>query len=68
MSTLEASPLSIHDAEAAPTRGTRLRVVPPLTDTNAPRPRRHGEDKAPEPRIRAVDAAALCMESGCLGG
>ena len=68
MSTREAPPFSIREAEVLPTSRALSRFAARLVDTNGPRSSELGESNAAGQRVKAVDAAAICMESGCFGG
>ena len=67
MTTHEASPFSIRDSEAPPTCGTPLRIATRRVDTTTAHPSGLDQPNS-EQRVKAVDAAAICMESGCFGG
>jgi hypothetical protein len=68
MSTLDASSFPIHGGKAIPIGWTSGRKPPRQPDTNQPRQQRPFDAETSESRIRAIDAAAICMASGCLGG
>jgi len=68
MSTLQASSFPIHGGRAIPAGWAREQTPRRQADTNQPKQQRPCDAKASAPRIRAVDAAAICMASGCLGG